>query len=197
MRAGGTLLDDKRGRIRAIHDDGKQVIVEIIRHQLPDERAAFEVEAVVIDALTHCTRSDLKNKVRGHGHDARGWAGLDELRHLEAPKAEIPADLRPALLIRPNRKYRYGMDADSMWEATRGWWKMRRRDYRTAFCVHGGIVRGVWRVSGWDPDSDWRPGKRRALVGQPAEDLWPSYVGGWVGHLLPAKGGQVPFTVLT
>ena len=27
---GGTLLDDKRGRIRAIHADGKQVIVEIV-----------------------------------------------------------------------------------------------------------------------------------------------------------------------
>jgi hypothetical protein len=156
---GGTLLDDKRGRIRAIHAAGKQVIVEIVRHQLSDESAAYEVEAAVIDALAHCTRSDLKNKARGHGHDSRGWAGLDELRHLEAPMVEIPAELRPALLIRPNRNYRYGMDAEAMWEATRGWWKMRRRDYRYAFCVHGGIIRGVWRVTGWDPDSDLAPGQ--------------------------------------
>ena len=108
-----------------------------------------------------------------------------------------PADLRPALLIRPNRKYRYGMDADSMWEATRGWWKMRRRDYRTAFCVHGGIVRGVWRVSGWDPDSDWRPGKRRALVEQtsrrPLAELRRR-----LGRAPAAGPGRPgPFTVLT
>jgi hypothetical protein len=51
-------------------------------------------------------------------------------------------------------------------------------------------------VTGWDPRSDWQPGKRRALLGEPADDLWSSYVGGSVGHLLPAKGGQVPFTVL-
>jgi hypothetical protein len=104
--------------------------------------------------------------------------------------------MRPAVLIRPNRKYRYGMTVEDMWEVTRGWWKMRRRDYRHALCVHGGIVRGVWRVSGWDPQSDWSTGKRRALVGEPAEELWSTYVGGWVGHYLPTQGGQVPFTVL-
>ena len=73
---------------------------------------------------------------------------------------------------------------------------MTRRDYRFAFCVHAGIIRGVWRVTGWDPDSDWAPKQRRALIGHPAEELWPTHVGGWVGHLLPAQGGQVPFTVL-
>lgn len=193
---GGTLLDDKRGRIRQIHAAGLEVIVEIVRHQLPDEEAAYEVEAAVIDALTHTASSDLKNKVRGHGRDERGWASLDKLRHLEAPRVEIPPELRPAVLIRPNRRYRYGMDEVAMWEITRGWWGMRRRDYRYAFCVHTGIIRGVWRVTGWDPASDWAPKKRRALVGEPAPELWPSYVGGWVGHLLPAKGGQLPFTVL-
>jgi hypothetical protein len=193
---GGTLLDDKRGRIRAIQTAGLQVIVEVVRYKLPDDKAAFDVEAAVIDALTHCKSSELKNRVRGHGHDTRGWAGLDELRRLEAPRVEIPPELRPALLIRPNREYRYGMDAQPMWEITRGFWRMRRRDYSTAFCVHGGIIRGVWWVTGWDPRSDWQPGKRRALLGEPADDLWSSYVGGSVGHLLPAKGGQVPFTVL-
>jgi hypothetical protein len=193
---GGTLLDDKRGRIRQIHADGLQVIVEIVRHQLVDEKAAYEVEAAVIDTLSHVTISDLKNKVQGHGKDERGWASLDKLRHLEAPKIDIPPELRPAVLIRPNREYRYGMDVDPMWEVTRGWWPMRRRDYRYAFCVHGAIIRGVWEVRGWDPESNWAPKKRRALLGEPAADLWPTYVGGWVGHLLPAPGGQMPFTVL-
>jgi len=193
---GGTILDDKRGRIRQIHGAGLEVIVEIVRHQLEDEKAAYEVEAAVIDALTHVESSDLKNKVRGHGHSERGWASLDELRHLAAPQVEIPAELRPSVLIRPNREYRYGMDAEAMWAKTRGWWKMQKREYQYAFCVHAGIVRGVWRVTGWDADSNWSSGKRRALVGEPAADLWVTYVGGWVGHLLPARGGQIPFTVL-
>lgn len=46
---GGTFLDDKRGRIRAIHAARRQVIVEVVRHQLPDEATAYEVEAAVID----------------------------------------------------------------------------------------------------------------------------------------------------
>jgi len=42
---GGSLLDQKRGLIREIHVAGREVIVEIVRHQLADERAAYEVEA--------------------------------------------------------------------------------------------------------------------------------------------------------
>ena len=67
---------------------------------------------------------------------------------------------------------------------------MRRRDYRYAFCVHAGIVRGVWRVTGWDPESDWSSGGRRALVGEPATDLWSTHVGGWVGEYLPHGVGR-------
>ena len=66
------------------------MIVEIVRYQLDDEKAAYEVEAAVIDALTHNTRSDLKNKAGGHGRDERGWSSLDQLRHFEAPTVEIP-----------------------------------------------------------------------------------------------------------
>jgi hypothetical protein len=35
---GGTLLDDKRGRIRAIHAAGLQVIVEVVRTSFPTRR---------------------------------------------------------------------------------------------------------------------------------------------------------------
>lgn len=150
----------------------------------------------MIDALTHCTHASLKNRVRGHGRDEHGWASLDALRILAAPPVEILSDMRPVVLIRPKKQYRYGMSVDEMWKITRGWWGMRRRDYKYALCVHAKIVRGIWRVSGWDPNSDWAPNKRRALVGVPAEDLWPTYVGGWVGDYLPSKGDQNPFTVI-
>ena len=82
--------------------------MEIVRHKLPDEAAAYEVEAAADDSLKASRRSELKNKVRGHGRDERGWASLDRLRHLEAPPVEIPAELRPAVLIRPNRQYDTG-----------------------------------------------------------------------------------------
>ena len=185
---GSSLLDTKRELIREIHDAGREVIVEIVRHQLADERAAYEVEAAVIDALLHCTSAGLKNRVRGHGRDERGWASLDALRHLAAPPIEIPSELRPAVLIRPNRQYRYGMSVDEMWEITRGWWGMRRRDYKYALCVHAGIVRGIWRVSGWDPDSNWAPRSGAVSLVSQLRIFWSTYVGGWVGGYLPAKG---------
>src|SRR4051794_21200011 len=46
---GGSLLDNKRGLIKQIHHAGLEVIVEIVRFKLADEKVAYEVEAAVID----------------------------------------------------------------------------------------------------------------------------------------------------
>jgi hypothetical protein len=196
--ARGGLLSPKLQEIRAIHRAGREVAVEIIRYDLPDEETAYLVEGVAIDALTIGLPAGLANPIAGHGDR---WASLEQLRSLAAPPADIPPEHRPALLIRPRKKYAaggrgYSMSPDELWEITRGGWTMRRRDYRYAMCVHDGIVRGVWRVTGWDEDEEhWGRG-RRGLIGEPAEDLWPLYVGRYVGHLLPPKGGQLPFTPL-
>lgn len=195
--ASGSILPPKVEQINAIHAAGREVIVEIVRYRLPDADAAFAVEAAVIDALTLGVPAKLTNLVAGHSKDEQGWSSLERLRHLAAAPIDIPAELRPCLLVRPNQRYRYSMDPDEMWEVTRKSWKIRRRTYKYAFCVHGAIVRGVWEVTGWDErNCDWNPGGRRALAGKPAEDLWPTYVGGYVGKYLPTRGGQIPFTIL-
>ena len=192
----GSTLHPKLDLIRAIHKAGHEVIVEIVRSDLPDERTAYEVEAAVIDALQHVTESELTNLAAGHGHSSRGWSSLESLRHLAATPVEIRPEMRPAVLIRPRNKYRYSMTVDEMWEATRGGWTFKQRAYKFAFCVHGGITRGIWRVTGWDPDGQrWGSG-RRGLIGEPAEDLWAEFVGRDVRTYLPAQGGQLPYTIL-
>lgn len=194
-RSPGSL---KLRRIAEIHANGREVAVEIVRSGLRDEKTAFSVEAVVIDALTLGQPAELSNPIAGHG---QRWSTLEQLRHLEAPRVDIPAELRPAVLIRPRRKYSeggrgYAMSADELWKITRGGWPIRFRDYKYVFCVHDAIVRGVWRVTGWDPDETrWGRG-RRAFLGEPAEDLWQKFHGGHVGHLLPPKGAQTAFTLL-
>lgn len=45
------------------------------------------------------------------------------------------------------------MAPDELWEITRGGWTMKRRNYQYALCVHDGIVRGIWRVTGREPGS--------------------------------------------
>lgn len=193
-------LDTKTGLIREIHFSGHEVIVEIVRHNLPSEAVAFEVETAVIDALQGVERADLRNRVKGHGRDERGWASLDALQRLAAPAVDIPDELRPGLLIRPREQFRYGMSEPEIWEITRKYWKIRHRPddyYRYAFCVHDAVVQGVWKITGWDPEaSDWTPRQRRGFLGEPAWDLWATYVGGYVGEYLPSQGGQSPFTIL-
>lgn len=194
--AGDNVVKPKPTLIRDIHSSGHEVIVEIVRRDLPDEKTAYEVEAAVIDALQHAGRSNLTSQVAGHGHSSRGWSSLEALRHLEAEPVEIPESLQPCVLIRPRQKYRYSMSIEDMWEATRGGWTFKRRPYKFAFCVHDAIVRGVWRVTDWDPDEErWGAG-RRGLEGEPALDLWDEYVGRHVGSYLPRRGGQLPYTVL-
>lgn len=195
--AGGSTLNPKRELINAIHAARHEVIVEIVRSNLPDEKTAYEVEAAVIDTLQHAASSTIVYQIAGHGHSARGWSSLEALRHLVATPVDIPPTMRPCVLIRPRKKYRYSMTVEEMWEATRGGWTFKYRPYEYAFCVHNGITRGIWRVTGWDPDEGrWGVG-RRGLEGQPALDLWDEYVGRHVGHYLPAQGGQIPFTILT
>jgi hypothetical protein len=194
--ARGSMLKPKTRLIDEIHASGHEVVVEIVRRNLPDEKTAYEVEAAVIDALRYAGSSDLSLQIAGHGHSSHGWASLEALRELAAPSVQIPPEMRPCVLIRPRKKYRYSMTVDEVWDATRGGWTFRRRPYKYALCVHNGITRGIWRVTGWDPDERrWGKG-RRGLEGEPALDLWDEYVGRHVGHYLPAQGGQIPYTIL-
>ncbi len=104
--------------------------------------------------------------------------------------------MRPALLIRPREKYRYGMAEPEMCEITRREWRMKQRAYKFVFCVHDGIIRGVWSVDGWDLDPNITPGRRGLALAPTDEAMSANYLGGSVVHLLPLKGGQNPITVL-
>ena len=57
------------------------------------------------------------------------------------------------MLIRINRKYRPGMTDDDIYQATRTWWRMSpaRHDPEIAMAIYDGVVRGVYRVTGWFP----------------------------------------------
>jgi hypothetical protein len=80
----------KLARIRDIHDAGLEVRVEIIRHRIPDEKSAYEVEAAVIDSLA-LMGSDLANLVGGHGAE-RGWRPLEDI---VAEYAAEPVEIAP------------------------------------------------------------------------------------------------------
>jgi hypothetical protein len=178
--------------IREIHREGREVGVEIIRHCLPTEAEAYEVEAGVIDAL-RLTGAALTNKVVGR-HRARGWHSLDELRALyEAKLLEPVPESDRLILMKITRLYRPGMSEAELYEITWGWWDCspQRHGPNLALAVYDGIVRAVYRIHEWEiaagDEGKRRP--RRGFKGEIASDKVDQYVWRSVRHIV---GGSNP-----
>jgi hypothetical protein len=158
----------KLATIRDIHDAGLEVEVEIIRHRIPDEKSAYEVEAAVIDTLA-LMGSDLTNLVGGHGAE-RGWGPLEDIvAEYAAEPVEIAPDHRVAL-IRIRRRFAEVRTPQDLYEVTRQWWVVapnrRKPDY--AFSVYNGIVRAVYKINSWEQEPPggrdrWRFDGERSL----------------------------------
>lgn len=173
--AGESEQDLKLGRIRTIHEAGKSVQIEVIRHGM-DEGTAFEAEAAVIDALRIGGR--LTNQIRGQGID-RGWMPLDALvDKYGAQQKRIEQDHR-VVLIRINKLFRYDMSECELYEATRKWWAANPapRKPEWAFAVCYGIVRAVYRIERWEwSPADWNP-RRCAFHGERDVEMETLYLG--------------------
>jgi hypothetical protein len=132
--------------IRAIRAAGEEPRIEILAHALPSADVALHVEAAVIDALG---LAGLANLVRGWRGAHFGRAPVNEV---VARYTRRRAKIRePAILIRPNREYRYGMSDVEVYDATRSAWIVgdRRERAELAFSVFEGVVREVYRITGW------------------------------------------------
>ena len=168
--------------------------IDVLAHGLKDEETAFRIEAAVIDALGP----------GGLANEMRGWRSLElgrmPLRDLVTHYRAKPVTVvHPALVIRINQLYRYGMSGREMYEATRGVWRVdprRAGRARYAFAVFEGVVRAVYEVRGWHPagstvyrtrtpDDVDVPG-RWEFVGHPAPAaLQRRYLGRSVSRYLP------------
>jgi uncharacterized protein len=132
--------------IRDIRSRGGEPRIEILVHGLQDELTALRIEAAVIDLLGI---GSLTNQVRGWESRIVGRMDLKQLVALyDAQPAIIDV---PAILIRINRLYRYGMSELELYEATRGIWKVnpQRRRPQFAFSVYKGVVLEVYRIKEW------------------------------------------------
>ena len=185
-------------RIAKIRTAGEEPLIEILAHGLGNPEAALKVEAAAIDLLG---LQNLVNAVRGHG-TAYGRLPLHEVvAHYTKRKAIIR---EPAMLIRINRAYRYGMTDVELYDATRSAWHVggKRQRVEYALAVFEGVVREVYRITTWlDGGSTFnvrRGGRavprqgRHEFVGTLADDrVRKRYINRYVGHLFPA-GAQNP-----
>ena len=149
---------DKPDKIRAIRASGREVNHIVHRHGLT-EKEAFEVEAALIDFIG---LSGLTNQVQGYNSDDRGRMTVAEVvAKYQAPVVRIT---EPVILITVNRLYKYGMDAERLYEITRGKWVIgiRRNEAKYAFTVFRGIIREVYEIERWLPT----PVEKRSTKGK-------------------------------
>lgn len=184
--------------VREIRAAGEEPRIEILAHGLPDGEAALQIEAAVIDLLG----------VHNLANEVRGWRGVKygrmPLSEVVAHYARRRADIsEPAILIRINKLYRYGMTDVELYDATRSAWrvgKRRRDEARYAFSVFEGVVREVYQIAEWLPGgstfNNRNRGKRAArvqrweFVGTIAEDsMRQRYLNRYV-VLLRSVGGH-------
>lgn len=136
---------DKLELIRSIQSKGLQVECIIHRHGLT-ENEAYEVEASLIDFIGI---EDLSNITKGHYSDFRGSMSIPDVIALyDAPTINITV---PAILVRPNRLYKKGINPEELYEITRGNWALgeRRNRARYAIVVYNGLIREVYEINRW------------------------------------------------
>ena len=192
-------LDDltesaKVRRIAAIRAAGLEPRIDILRYGLTDAEAAL-VEAAAIDLVG---RPPLTNVMAGFDGGSYGRISSREVITMFTAKAVVVRE--KALLFTINKRYRSDMNAEELYEATRGfWWAGEdREEAELGLAVYQGIVREVYRIERWlpacslpystrDDVEQYRGSGRWEFEGHVATDVRDDYVDFSVG-----KGGQNP-----
>jgi uncharacterized protein len=136
----------KVARIKNIRDAGLQPRIDIMAHQLRDDLESSRVEAALIEFMGV---NQLTNLVKGRFSTDYPRRPLDDFVMEHAPQQVDVTD--PALLIRINRQFKYGMSVEALYETTRGIWVVgeRRKRARFAMAVYAGIIREVYVIESW------------------------------------------------
>ncbi len=158
------------------------------------------MEAAAIDLIG---LDKLANAVRGHGAKFGRLPIHEVVAHYTKRKANIR---EPAILIRINQLYRYGMTDVELYDATRSAWRVgrQRKQVKLALAVFEGVVREVYAIAQWLPAGSTfnlrKDGRgitareRWEFVGTIADERIRSrYRDRYVGHLF-TQGAQNPIS---
>jgi len=112
---------DKLDTVRAIRRAGRSDEHVILRHGL-DDATALTVEAAIIDFARYF-ELELTNLVSGHHASAFGAMSADEVRrkYSAPPLDALGSD---CMLININRRFKEAKGAHSIYDVTRGLWRM-------------------------------------------------------------------------
>jgi hypothetical protein len=192
--------ESRKARILAeLKEKSLKPRIDILCHKLADAQTALHVEAAIIDALE---LGELTNEVRGWRTSMHGRAPLSELAVMYGARPVTVDD--PSLLIRINRLFTTTMDPHSLYEATRGSWRLgpSRSEARYAMAVFNGVVRAVYEIQEWHPGGTTayttrdtsrmaRPGRWEFVGREAPPEILAKYLGRKVTDYVP-RGLQSP-----
>lgn len=143
------IIDAKYEKIREITN--KNLIVEhvILRHNLT-ESEAFAIEATLIDTFNYCGFL-LSNKVGGHNSIEKGLMTTDEIRRLYNAEP-LDALGKDCILININKKYQRGKGEQTIYEATKQTWTIRKDklpNLKYVLSEYRGLIVEVYEVNEW------------------------------------------------
>ncbi len=146
--------------IRSILQEGKQVGLYVLRHNLTEE-VAFIVESTLIDLLTYRKFNKtnlLANVVAGHHQWDEGIKDVDEIDTIyNCPKIDINHG-DTLLLVSLNKSFDQAKANGvyrriDIYESTRKYWKIGKnspQEIKYVLGVYKGIVRCVIEVKSWE-----------------------------------------------
>jgi hypothetical protein len=135
--------DLKLSRIKAINAAGLDVGQVIHRHNIENEKVAFQIEAALIDAYPGLT-----NHVGGHGSYDYGCRHVEEIVRDYVVEPFVAKE--PLILICIARTY--GEEGKSIYDAVRGTWRVNKNNaekFKLVLAHRNGIVVGVFRPKKW------------------------------------------------
>lgn len=102
---------------------------------------------------------------------------------------------RPTMVVKINSKYRAGMTDNEVYEACRGWWRLkieRARNVKLVLAVANGIIQGVYVPNRWINSNNPEEAGRLGFEGECADDIIRNrFINRSVSNLFP-RGAQNP-----
>lgn len=145
--------------IRAIHREGKQVKLYILRHNLTED-VAYVLESTLIDMLTYNKFNrinQLTNLVAGHHQWDEGIKNVDEINAIYNCSKIKTKKGETLLLVSLNKSFDQAKANGvyrriDIYEATRKYWFIRKsapNAIKYVLGVYKGVVRSVLEVKSW------------------------------------------------
>ena len=155
----------KNQKIAEIKNAGFEVKKVIILHGINEndnaEKRAYTAESALINLMRYINPNGLTNSVSGH-HSFEGAMTVEQIENIYGAEILKPEEINPddkVLTVKINILFDYSMDEESLKDAIRGHWKVKKNcDAKYIAGVYRGVIVGIFKIDKWyssDEDSEY------------------------------------------